>query len=396
MKIRNKIVGGILAVTVIGAGLFSGCNDMTADIPSFPSQEVGNTVITEETENGLELTAVKLLSEEYVEYGVNTQAESAYTLNVTYKPAYVTNADVSWSVEFVNPNSEWASGKVVTDYITLSGNNNKATVSVNKAFGEQIKITVSSVETPNVKASCVCDYITGVGQVLLNLTYLRSGIIQGAAQNSMAIRINSSTIQKLYMDNLTTGSAKGLTGTYSIDMDVTYGAGTIIPDENAFKSYVQYSFEQYEIFMSALNRYAVKIDSNVMNTRSDIDSENDIFSLYYSAGDEINIDLPFVDFLTSECREFIIQSRDYLWGFTNETPENWDNGTMYGYYATAVSEIYKQLADTEYIIAEMHCDVTGARNAVAFTDYKAELVWYPTWFEIPVASVSTDVADYEF
>ncbi len=396
MKIRNRIVGGILAVAVIGVGLFSGCNDMTADIPSLPSQGIGNTVITEETENGLELTTVKLLAEEYVEYGINAQAESAYTLNVTYKPSYVTNADVSWDLEFVDSNSEWAAGKTVTDYITLSGNNNKATVSVNKAFGEQIKITVSSVENPNVKASCVCDYVVAVSQVDVRFI----GIDNGFGTSDLYYRIKLGTdpnVSKFgqfsdFSKSYPISSMKGI-----LDFDVTYSPGTIRPEASDVKFRCSYEPSHLDIFNTYLNKTYVKIstDSSFWNNRVVYDENNVVCGVLYSESDEICMALPFIEFLDESSRTLIVQSYDYLWGHTTEVPENWNNGAAYRSYVNAVSKVLETVG-LEKISVTYHCDVAGARNENLFSTYGFMTTWSPMCFEIPVVNVSTNVSSYEF
>ena len=60
-------------------------------------------------------------------------------------------------MSFVNPSSSWASGKTVTDYVTVTPTSDgalTANVECKQAFGEQIKVTVTSRENTNVYASC--------------------------------------------------------------------------------------------------------------------------------------------------------------------------------------------------------------------------------------------------
>ena len=93
--------------------------------------------------------------------GVSPLAESAYTLTATVEPANAPDKAVDWSVAFVNPSSEWATGKTVTDYVTVTPTSDgalTATVQNLKAFGEQIKVTVTHRENENATASCTVDY----------------------------------------------------------------------------------------------------------------------------------------------------------------------------------------------------------------------------------------------
>ena len=83
------------------------------------------------------------------------------TLQATITPETAENKTVDWSVSFVNPTSAWASGKTASDYVTVTPTSDgalTATVNCLKAFGEQIKITVTSRANENAKADCILDY----------------------------------------------------------------------------------------------------------------------------------------------------------------------------------------------------------------------------------------------
>ena len=75
---------------------------------------------------------------------------------------------MDWSVAFVDPSSSWASGKSVTNYVTVTPTSDgalTANVECKQAFGEQIKVTVTSRENANATASCMVDYaqrVTGI------------------------------------------------------------------------------------------------------------------------------------------------------------------------------------------------------------------------------------------
>ena len=75
---------------------------------------------------------------------------------------------VDWSVSFVDASSAWATGKTVTDYITVtpqSDGSTTATVQCLKDFGAQIKVTVTSRENAGAKAECTVDFakrLTGI------------------------------------------------------------------------------------------------------------------------------------------------------------------------------------------------------------------------------------------
>lgn len=121
----------------------------------------GGAIIGNAEENGVKLMSAQIPASEYAENNVSPLAETAYTLTATIEPAGATNKAVDWSVEFVNPSSEWANGKTVIDYVTvtpISDGALTANVACLKQFGEQIKITVTARSNPAAYANCIADY----------------------------------------------------------------------------------------------------------------------------------------------------------------------------------------------------------------------------------------------
>ena len=79
--------------------------------------------------------------------GGSSQAETtSYTVTATIEPAgALQKAD--WSLAWANGSSSWASGKTVTDYVTVStseGGGLTATVTLVKPFSEQIILTAAA------------------------------------------------------------------------------------------------------------------------------------------------------------------------------------------------------------------------------------------------------------
>ena len=71
--------------------------------------------------------------------------ETTVTVKAVIEPADATNQLVDWEIAFVNPSSEWATGKTVTDYVSLDADNSlTATVTFKEAFGEQICLLYTS------------------------------------------------------------------------------------------------------------------------------------------------------------------------------------------------------------------------------------------------------------
>ena len=123
-----------------------------------------NVVVTpQESDGGIRLMV-------NFEPGITQDDEPDYeseTLTITATVSPDNSADntgLDWSMAFKNPASEWATGKTLSDYMTLTPSGEDAagskTVSVKclKPFGEQIVITATSQDNPEVTASCTADF----------------------------------------------------------------------------------------------------------------------------------------------------------------------------------------------------------------------------------------------
>lgn len=87
-----------------------------------------------------------------------SSGEATVTASIT--PSDATDTRLSWSLSWKNASSSWASGKSVTDYMTLTPNGSSATLKLRSAFGESIKLTAVSVEDPSITADCSVDYVS--------------------------------------------------------------------------------------------------------------------------------------------------------------------------------------------------------------------------------------------
>lgn len=133
----------------------------------------GGEVSTEAgVSHGIRLAAVKLASSEYEAYGVSAQAESAYTLTATITPSDAANKAVDWTIAFKNASSEWASGKTVTEYATVTPSADGALTAVVEnvaAFGEQIVVKATSRDNAEAYATCTVEYLQRTTGYTFNL-----------------------------------------------------------------------------------------------------------------------------------------------------------------------------------------------------------------------------------
>lgn len=178
---KTRIVSNLLSL-VLGAGIGAGVYAIKEQIThggnervemEAPSEDVGGGVIFNEPEgNGMQLTATKLLSSEYDEYGVSPLAETAYTLTATITPSDATNKKVDWSIAFKNASSAWSSGKTITDYVTVTPSADGALTAVvecKQAFGEQIQVKVTSRDNTYAQAEVTVDYVKRITDVSVTM-----------------------------------------------------------------------------------------------------------------------------------------------------------------------------------------------------------------------------------
>lgn len=134
------------------------------DAPEEESPAQTETVVTDGEGNPMESGKVYAMPANMVfatTAAEPSDAKDGITLKATIDPDTAANQNVDWSVSFVNPSSSWASGKMVTDYVTVTPTSDgalTATVQCLKAFGEQIKITVTSRANEYATAECTVDY----------------------------------------------------------------------------------------------------------------------------------------------------------------------------------------------------------------------------------------------
>ena len=174
-KVLNGILGGALALVIAGGIAFTGVISngfKNWDHIKPPAQEEPNTAEDNTTKGeasledgesaGIRLMAMKIPVEEYAAYGVSVQAETAYTVTATIYPADAANQKVEWSVSFKNASSGWASGKKVTDYVTVTPSSDGALTAVVQnltAFGEQIVVKTTSRDNTSAYATLNVEYL---------------------------------------------------------------------------------------------------------------------------------------------------------------------------------------------------------------------------------------------
>ena len=186
----------------------------------------GGAIIGESVGSGVKVMSAKIAPENYAANGVSAQAETAYTLTATVLPEKASNKAVDWAVSFVNPSSTWATGKTVTDYVTVTPTADgalTANVECLQAFGEQIKVTVTSRSNADATATCLVDYAERVSGYTLTLS--NGGVTISSSDPEYTVTGNSSVSISKGEYTKTVGTIEeNFTGTYVIRGNASFAA----------------------------------------------------------------------------------------------------------------------------------------------------------------------------
>lgn len=165
-KIVKKVSLALCALMVASCGFVvcdklgnnvSPTNQAVQESETFESGDFKGTVIKAKAMN-LAMTPMMLTGDEGEPVA---QAENSFVLEATISPSNAYAKGIDWELSFVNADSDWATGKTVTDYVTITPEANnpaKATVTCTSAFGEQIKVKAVSQDNANITAECLLDY----------------------------------------------------------------------------------------------------------------------------------------------------------------------------------------------------------------------------------------------
>ena len=172
-KFWTGFLAVLLVLVIAGAAalvgvLSDGFKNWDKFKPDEEQTQEGGAIITEGEAHGMKLMSMKIAPENYDEYGISPMADTAYQLTATITPENATNKAVDWTIAFVNAESAWATGKTVTDYVTVTPTADgalTANVECLQAFGEQVRVTVTSRDNTAVKANATVDYTEKLSSV---------------------------------------------------------------------------------------------------------------------------------------------------------------------------------------------------------------------------------------
>ena len=267
LRTFSIIVSILLVLTLVGGVLMYFTDwgkDWSKLAPGNTAAENGGMTLGEADGNGVAVASAKLASVDYAANGVSEQAESAYTLTATVEPDYADPQKFDWNVAFNNAASEWAKGKTVTDYVTVTPSEDGAATAVvacAQAFAEPITVTCA-VRGYDLTATCSVDYRQKVEW--FDVWFEKYDLdTTGAYDHEYVSDVPIPAGEEVYIPMKWTGG----TG------NPQYGAPACDPSETGYKLCGEY--ELSDTYTLALPD--VKIDVDFVSTQDD-DTEHSYFS----------------------------------------------------------------------------------------------------------------------
>ena len=182
-----KALAIFLAIVLVAAGILIGVFYALGDITFGKAEEQseakaanGGMVLAADEGSGAVVAMSAIAEEDFGDYGISESAESAELVTATLDPADATYTTANWSAAWANAESEWASGKTVTDYVTVTpteDNDVSAVVACLQPFGEQAVVTLSVSGGSTVSATCTVDYAQKIDESSVSLFFGNTRIL---------------------------------------------------------------------------------------------------------------------------------------------------------------------------------------------------------------------------
>lgn len=201
MTAKKNILIALMLLLLVAASAcaLTACNGAPTDIGAqIATDDAGNPMYGGETyvmPKGLAFSASA---------STTAETDTSVTLTANYEPAGTSNKQTNWSVSFSNPSSAWATGKTVTDYVTVTSTGvNTAEVTCLQAFGERIIVTATSAVDSSVSATTTVDFEKKFTDVKFTL-YFNGSVVGSAYHNDLAAGGSSPYFTMEYKENSNT------------------------------------------------------------------------------------------------------------------------------------------------------------------------------------------------
>ena len=166
-----KLTAIVLAVLTIFAAIFTAIYFVRQDAP------IADNTLNVENENGFDNTKTYAMPKTMAFTAKSLAAAQAngQTVDVKIKasvsPWDAANQAVDYFIDFVNADSEWASGKTVTDYVTVTQDADgslTATISCKKAFDSDKIIVTVTTRDGGYTAKCTVSFVGVANSIVIN------------------------------------------------------------------------------------------------------------------------------------------------------------------------------------------------------------------------------------
>ena len=226
-------------------------------------ENVGDSAFVQGTEErGIRLTSTS------VEREVSSGYQSSFHLEATVLPEDADNKNIKWTLAWKNPESSWANGKDVYEYMSATlygsggtlewntfGTNYDVNITPKQAYSEPIVLTAMSENNSNAYASKTFGYVKRVDSVQIQIASIdttvflgKYGVLTGTVEYTMSNRtveptltlnsvkcylkpINSSSSNAVAINNkLIVGSPSLTNREFKINFGTTYLTRALISD----------------------------------------------------------------------------------------------------------------------------------------------------------------------
>ena len=266
--VKSIGVGILVAALMVGSGAFGwfanekGWINGEEILEELPEEEgsTGGMQIGEIDGNGISLMSAKIATADYADYGISELAESAVSITATITPAEADDKTVDWSIKWKNASSSWATGKTVTDYVTITPTSDgalTANAECKQAFGEQIVITCTSRMNSKATAEVTVDYVKKLEGTTLTLSQNSGGAVLTLSDSTTETWTwQSASNSETDIDNWANQTVE-YTDTFSIGtIENTVKSHSVrITASDALKTQLQSKFPSYSSIYSATYTY---------------------------------------------------------------------------------------------------------------------------------------------
>lgn len=172
---------------------------------------IGDDVVLDDGIHNLPKNLVFAVADTVSEEGYFPEKSIDLTVKVT--PDNATNKNIDFAIEWINPASEWASDKDLTSYLTIKKTSaTTAKLTCKAPFGERAKITATSEDNNDKKATCTIDFKSRMTNCILQFETLdgtanQYGLVMDDHEGELyRIRYNSAGFNLKFVPIFTTGT----------------------------------------------------------------------------------------------------------------------------------------------------------------------------------------------